>query len=122
MKSMQNKDKTDWQILGQLKLPVGSNADDPIRIWLMEILAPINLPVNFLDKILKSAQDSARRAMQAESLMKFEHIHLIIFVPSGHVSKRRTWGFFRIEKAETPSGDGKPVDHSIELYLYLEGQ
>src|SRR6185503_101176 len=114
---MQNKDKTDWQILGQLRLPVGSNADDPIRIWLMEILAPINLPVNFLDKILKSAQDSARRAMQAESLMKFEHIHLIIFVPSGHVSKRRTWGFFRIEKIENVTADYRLPDHAIEFYL-----
>ena len=121
MKSMQNKDTTDWQLLGQLELPVASSANDPIRIWLMEILGPLNLPVDFLNRILKSAQDSATRAMQAEPLIKFEHIHLIIFAPSAHTSKGRTWGFFRIEKIENVTADDSPPDHAIEVYLYLEG-
>lgn len=118
---MQNKDTTDWQLLGQLELPVASNADDSTRIWLMEILGPLNLPVDFLNKILKSTQDSATRAMQAEPLIKFEHIHLIIFVPSAQTSKGRTWGFFRIEKIEKVTADDSPPDHAIEVYLYLEG-
>jgi hypothetical protein len=121
VKSMQNKDTTDWQLLGQLELPVASNADDPTRIWLMEILGPLNLPVDFLNKILKSTQDSATRVMQAEFLIKFEHIHLFIFVPSAHTSRGRTWGFFRIEKIEKVTADDGPPAHAIEFYLYLEG-
>ena len=88
----------------------------------MEILGSLNLPVDFLNKILKSTQDSAIRAMQAESLMKFEYIHLIIFAPSEHTSKGRTWGFFRIEKIENVTADYRLPDHAIEFYLYLDGQ
>lgn len=122
VKSMQNKDTTDWQILGQLELPVASQSDDAIRIWLKETLNPLNLHADFLNKILKSAQDSAARTMQIESGMGFEHIHLLVFVPSDRTSKGLTWGFFRIEKIENTKADESPPDHAIEFYLYVEGE
>jgi hypothetical protein len=74
-----------------------------------------------LSKVLKSAHDAAVRAMQVENMMKFEHIHFIIFVPQERASKGQTWGFFRVEKIESVGQDKKPPDHAIEFYLYLEG-
>jgi len=110
---------TNWQILGELELPIGSNLDNTIKARLMEILNPLNLHAGFLNKILKSAQDAAGRVMQ--NGMEFEHIHILIFVPLDYASKGHTWGFFRIEKIESATTDNRHPDHVIEFYLYFEG-
>ncbi|HJR80926.1 MAG TPA: hypothetical protein VJ821_12695 [Anaerolineales bacterium] len=111
----------DWQILGKLELPVGTDSDAPIRAWLADILLPLRLHQDFMDKVLKSAQDAAARSIQAEMMHAFEHIHLLVFAPRHNDSNEKTWGFFRIEKAGTFTAKEKPDDHSIEFYLYLEG-
>jgi len=117
--SSNNFPGADWQILGELELPVGSsNADDAIKARLMEILNPLNLHADFLNKILKSAQDAAARVMQ--NGMELEHIHLLVFAPKDRSSKRQTWGFFRIEKIEGAADVDSP-NHAIEFYLYVEG-
>ena len=112
----------DWQILGELALPVGSNADDRITVWLAETLNPLNLHADFVNKVLKSAQDAMARAMQVEFVTEFAHIHLLVFAPADRASKGQTWGFFRISKIEGAKGDESPPDHAIEFYLYVEGQ
>lgn len=114
--------ETDWQILGKLELPVGSEADPAVIMWLTELLHPLGLHMDFLSNVLKSAQEAAARAMQVENVMKFEHVHLVIFLPQERASKGQTWGFFRIEKIESVEQDKSPSDHAIELYLYREGQ
>lgn len=110
-----------WQILGELQLPTRSNADVSIDAWLTEILSPLQLHSGFMDRILKSAQDATARFIQAEPTKAFEHIHLLVFVPRHNDVRGNTWGFFRIEKAETQTAKKNPGDHSIEFYLYLEG-
>ena len=95
--------------------------DDAIHAWLTEVLDPLNLYTDFLDKILQSAQDAATRVWQAEPRMESEHIHLFIFVPHDYFSKGQTWGFFRIEKIENATGDKTAHDHAIEFYLYVDG-
>jgi hypothetical protein len=110
------------RLLGELELQVGVKADDTIGAWLTELLAPLNLHADFLNKVLNSAQDSAARILLTESAAKFEHVHLIIFVPSEPISKEHTWGFFRIEKIESTTADENFPDHAIEFYLYVEGK
>jgi hypothetical protein len=109
---------TDWQVLGELELPIGS--DDAIESWLVETLSPLTLHTDFLNKVLKSAQEVAARAMQADALMQFKHVHLLVFAPPDYASNRHNWGFFRIEKVENASHQDDP-NHVIEFYLYLEG-
>lgn len=112
---------TDWHILGKLQLPIGANADDGINAWLTETLKLLDLRVDFLNKILRSAQDALARIMQVESAKEFKHIHLLVFSPANHTSIGNTWGFFRIEKIESAEQNKNPPDHSIEFYLYIEG-
>lgn len=111
----------DWQALGELELSAGSDANAVIGTWLTEILIPLSLQSDFIDRVLKSAQDVAGRCIQAEKMTAFEHIHLLVFAPWNNDAHGKTWGFFRIEKAGTHPANENSCDHSIEFYLYLEG-
>jgi hypothetical protein len=112
---------TGWQVLGKLELPIGSGAEDAIESWLVESLSLLNLHTDFLNKVLKSAQEAAARAMHGEALMRFRPLHLLVFAPSDHASHRHNWGFFRIEKVENTSHQDDP-NQTIEFYLYREGR
>lgn len=105
----------DWKVLGELEVSLGADADAALRDWLAEILRPLDLPADFQNKVLNSAREAAARLTREETLT-FDHIHLLILVPTERASKRGTWGFFRIEKIEAGG------DHAIEFYLYVEGR
>ena len=112
---------TDWQVLGEIQLPVGSPVDAALATGLTEILAPLDLQADFVRKVLHSAQEAAARASPAGTTeLMANHIHLMFFVPRERPSERRTWGFFRIEKIERATTRGKFPDHAIEFYLYLD--
>ena len=110
-----------WQTLGELELTAGFGSEHTVNKWLVVILARLNLYTDFLDKVLKAAQEAVSRAMQAEGVRKFEHLHLLIFVPAEHLQNNQNWGFYRIEKVEQTAGKAIP-DHTIELYLYQDGK
>jgi hypothetical protein len=112
---------TDWQILGELELPFGVDAGSVINTWLSDVLTSLYLHVDFFNKIWKSAEDAAARSMQAQRVLKDQHIRFLLFIPARRPLNLKTWGFFCIEKAK-PAGENKnPCEHSIEFYLYLEG-
>lgn len=112
---------TDWQMLGELKPPVGSSIEDVIHAWLSEVLDPLALDAHFLDQILQSAQDAAGRALRSERAAEFRHLHFLVKVPKHSVSNGQTWGFFQMEKMGDSTEGGNSHDHAIEFYLYLEG-
>lgn len=112
---------TDWQMLGEFELPVGSQPDGALHTWLTELLAPLSLHGDFLNKVLRSAQESTTRALQPNNEMTSRHVHLAIFAPHQHTARGRTWGFFRIEKLDGPDQPKEHPDHAVEVYLYLEG-
>ena len=114
--------RSDWQLLGDLELPVGTNLDEAIQTWLTKLFDPLALHGDFLNRILKSAQDAAARVFQSESAEKYDHIHLVIYGPRDQGSKQGTWGFFRVEKVEKTAEETSTAAHSIEFYLYREGQ
>ena len=116
-----NSPHTDWQILGQLELPVGSSCEDAIHAWLSDVLHPLALQAQFLNQILQSAQDAAGRAMRSERAAEFRHLHFFVHVPTYSASSGQTWGFFQIEKMGDSTEGGNLLDHAIEFYLYLEG-
>jgi hypothetical protein len=113
---------TDWLLWGELKLPFGVDAHSRINAWLSDVLNPLQLYVDFFNKIWKSAEDAAARNMQTERVLKDQHIQLLLYIPASRPLNLKTWGFFRIEKVESAEENENPCDHSIELYLYLEGQ
>jgi hypothetical protein len=110
----------DWQTLGEYRQPVEAGMDAKIRAWLLEILHALPLHTDFRNSVLQSAQDSARHAFQAGTVMKVEHIHLRVFGPRGEALHEKAWGFFRIEKIGAPTVITNRDNHSIEFYLYLE--
>ena len=117
----QNFEGTHWHILGELELTIEAVAGDAAHVWLTDVLHPLDLRADFLNKILNSAQQATARAVQAESIIKPEHIHLIVFVPSGPILPKRNWGFFRVEKIENIADGDVASEHAVEFYLYVEG-
>jgi len=108
--------------LGELNLPAGTDAERAIHAWLLETLSPLRLDVDFLSRISKSAQDAVARAATLEHVVTGEgHLHLLVFGPRDLEPGRKTWGFFRIDKLDSASGEKVSLDHSIEFYLYVEG-
>ena len=110
-----------WDIFGELQLTVGIDTELTVNKWLAVILGRLHLREEFRDQVLKSAREAASRAMQAEGVRKFEHLHLLIFVPSDRTQNSSNWGFYSIEKVEQASGNANP-DHAIEFYLYQDGK
>lgn len=116
-----NNPSTGWQILGELELPVGASVEDALYSWLTGILQPLKFQAELLNKIIVSAQDAVVRTVYAETLDTFEHIHLVVFVPSEREKKEQAWGFFRLEKIEDAKDEQAAGDHAVEFYLYGEG-
>ena len=112
---------TDWQLLDELELPVGSSMDEPIdiNVWLTKILGPLELQTDFFKRVLRSAQEAISRAILIVARTELTHVHLLIFAPADRISNSQMWGFFRIEKTGDSSVAGTPSNHAIELYLYL---
>ena len=112
---------TDWQMLGELELPVGSDIQNIINSRLAEILAPLKLQPDFLSRMLRSLQEASRRAITSTGAVpKFGHIHMLVFALQHPEFKEKTWGFFRIERLERTTESQNLPNHTIELYLYTE--
>ncbi|HJR81942.1 MAG TPA: hypothetical protein VJ821_17850 [Anaerolineales bacterium] len=120
--SLHHASTADWQLLGEFQLTLKLDASQAVSEWLAVTLDPLQLHADFTSKIVKSAEEAAARAMQSETVMKYQHTHLLIYIPANRPATGGTWGFFRIEKVGTDTERGSPRDHSIEFYLYLEGQ
>lgn len=116
-----NIPSTDWQILGELKLPVSSSTEDSLHTWLAEVLDPLDLHAPFLNQILQSAQEATRRAIPLEPAAELRHLHFLVHALKHSDSNGQTWGFFQIEKIGDSTEGGNSHDHPIEFYLYLEG-
>src|SRR5690242_5884573 len=111
---------SNWQMLGELMLPIDSDTNELISARLAELLAPLELHENFLNRVLKSAQNYVRRALTPDADVPFGEIHIFIFGPNERMSKGQTWGFFRIEKIDSHDQNLADPDHTVEFYLYRE--
>jgi hypothetical protein len=115
------RSSVDWQLLAELEMTSGMDAGSVIGAWLPDILMPLCLHVDLLKKLLASAENAAARATHREMVMKYQHTHLLIYIPANRPLNIQTWGFFRIEKVEPAVGTNTSRAHTIEFYLYLEG-
>jgi hypothetical protein len=60
---LSHSSSTDWQVLGELELPFGVDAGPAIKTWLLELLTPLRLHVDFLNRVLESAENAVARAV-----------------------------------------------------------
>lgn len=109
-----------WQVLGELQLTAGSDVHNTVDGWLAVLLSPLELEEEFVNKVLRSAQEATGRILQTTPTARCGHIHLLVFVPTDRRRKHQCWGFFRIEKVEVEMSRVYPA-HAVEFYLYLEG-
>lgn len=111
---------SNWELLGDLELPLNDDQYEAIHEWLSQTLEPLKLHGDLVRRVETSLQEAARRALETHTDKKMQHIHLRIHVPMERTSKGKTWGFFRVEKIEEESRNGQIPAHATELFLYLE--
>lgn len=109
-----------WECLGEQHFTSSADIQDEVSIWLASRLQSIHLHMDLLSKLLVSAGEAVRRAIQAASVEQTAHLHILVFIRSG-ASAGQTWGFFRIEKIEDLRPDPTSPGHAIVFYLYPEG-
>ena len=109
---------TEWQMLGELTLSDESTVDEQISAWLTQLLRPLSLYPEFLNRIIHSAQEATTRVLHPD--LKLDHVHLTIFGPRDTVSIRQTWGFFQVEKVKQANMADTSALHAVEFYLYAE--
>lgn len=117
-----NRSDPEWQIAGELELAPGMNTHRMVKAWLSDMLAPLHLHLELINKIFQSAEDAVARAGQADTMMNYERTHLLIYIPANCPWDAQTWGFFRIEKVGSAGESANRHAHSIEFYLYPEGK
>ena len=107
-----------WQPLGKLDLPVNSDLEKILEFGLTELLAPLTLQTDFLNRLFRSSQAATGRVVESiDRVNPIRHIHIHVFIPQNSEVKAKTWGFFRIERLEDQA---ELPNHTIELYLYME--
>lgn len=114
--------KSEWQLLGKLDLSINSDADSAIDPWLTELLNPLDLSRDFMNRVMASVEGTVRRVLHSNATSISGHIHLSIFAQCEHIPERRIWGFFHIERIENQGEAVNTHDHAIDFYLYVEGQ
>lgn len=106
--------------MGEFELQAGAFADGALQAHLKEILNPLELHENFVNRILDSAQQTAARLLQVNAEIKVEHIRLLVFIPLKHKSQKQIWGYFSVEKLEDTKDRAVANKQTIEIYLYAE--
>lgn len=116
-----NHPTPNWQTLGEFELPIDASTDAAVHAWLAEILVQLNMSSDFLQRVLKSAQESVGHTFQSDAENVPSHIHISIFVPRGYIPSGRSWGFFHIERIDTYADSRDERHHAVDFYLYVEG-
>ena len=117
----QNHPDSNWQILGDFEMSAQVNSKDTLELWLKEILKPLDLHTDFLNRILNSAHQTVVRLLRPDAETKLDHIHLVVFAPSNRTLKKLIWGFFSVERLKDTEEGTIANNHTIEIYLYKEG-
>lgn len=104
-----------------MELPIDESVEAALHTWLIELLQPLDLQAELVNKIIASAQDAFARTHHPEITFQFEQIHLVIFIPSKRDARKKAWSFFRLDKIEDTQDEQTGSEHAVEFYLYGEG-
>src|SRR5512141_258783 len=94
---------SNWDLLGELELFLNTDQKEVIHGWLSQTLEPLKLHEDLIRRVETSLLEATRRAQDAHTGKKMQHLHLRIHMPMERTSKGKTWGFFRVEKIEENS-------------------
>jgi len=110
-----------WQTLGELILMRGEHHDQAISRWLPEILFPLQLTEEFLNRVIRSAQETAARAVNSQAENAAGDFLLKFYIPLTLTAAGTSWGYFSVVKIEHPDTNPETAASRINFYLYLEG-
>jgi hypothetical protein len=117
--------QTGWQILAQLDLLVTPDFESQVQTWITEIMSPIGIAPEQLNKVIKSALEAEVRIENQKSKdVNFPLVSIRAYLPLEVPTRSGTslnWGFFRIDKHGLPSTRSDHADHLVEFFLYLDG-
>ena len=118
--STEKPPRTGWQLIGQLQLPIDSMSDKSVEDWLIGTLEPFRLPSDLLNKLKTSIEGALSQldVTPGDEYVPSISIYMSDDVRVAHLPKN--WGFFKIEKVDTPSNKESLAEHVIEYYLYSE--
>ena len=115
--------RTNWQMLGQLKLRPGSNRDGTLKAWLVNALSDSTLPSDLVSRLLASMEEVTRRVPRPDNTQEqLAYLEIVVLAPTGQTSKGHTWGFFRVERGSTDTELENAKGHCVEYYLYLDSK
>jgi hypothetical protein len=116
-----NLPKTNWKMLGQLKLRAGSNSSGTIKEWLTNTLGDFRLPDNLMGRLLVSIEEAAEHFLSLDSIEgQPKYLEIAVLAPGTSAPEGHTWGFFRLEKTSIDPPTESSKGHCIEYYLYLD--
>ena len=115
-----NPHNSNWDLLGELELPLCTGQNQTIHEWLKLLLQPLQLREYIIRRVETSFQEATTRTLETQIWRRTRHIHLRIYVPVARMSKGINRGIFRIEKIEARSIDKSIPGHATEIYLFLE--
>ena len=115
--------RTNWQILGQLKLSLGASPDGTMKEWLMNALRDFTLSGDLVSRLLASIEEAAAHILSPDrTQVQLEYLEIVVLAPTGQTSKGHTWGFFRVERESTDPQLESVKGHCVEYYLYLDSK
>jgi hypothetical protein len=118
--STEKPPRTGWQLIGQLQLPIDSMPGQSMEDWLIGTLKPFRLPLDLFNKLKISIEEALS---QLDVTPDDDYVPAISIYMSDDVRVAylpKNWGFFKIEKVDTPSNKESLGEHVIEYYLYSE--
>jgi hypothetical protein len=110
-----------WWVLGEHLLSVDSNLADAIHACLTSSLKALNLPVEFQNRLMDSAQSLSAQLLPGEPSMELQQLHLTVYLRQYAAPPGKSWGFFRIDRVGRSAEGAESPDRSVEFYLFSDG-
>lgn len=104
-----------------LEMPHGIKTGTLLTLWLRDTFAPLHLPEDFLARVIESTRQAVVRALQPTPAGQIGQITLFLYALVNRSVPAKSWGFFRIEKIDSPTPEKLVFNQAIEFYLYPEG-
>lgn len=125
MNSINPPTRPKWRLIYQLSISDDTPVEKVLTDSLAAELEPMDMSAEFFQKVIQSIKNSVVNALD---ILRSDgtdfQLKLFVYVPKKVKARnhKRNWGFFRVEKTEPVSiSKNRPVTHSIEFYLYLDG-
>lgn len=111
---------SNWQFLGDLKLPVTSISNSVLQDFLYNLLSTLSLDGDLSVKIFKTLLNVITRISSTHVENQTDQIHLKLFSSTLDEKSESPWGYFLVEKGKKSIGNSEFINYAIDVYLYRD--